>query len=114
MFHILIDAIVSYLTYNILKQNSHLLFEEIIEDDATFVQGTVSTNIYTVRKVRFSSTVNLILIPTVKSMDRFKQDIWYNDEDYNLFKNDLIFERKLNNICKEKISHEEVGMDIGI
>lgn len=111
MFHILIDAVVSYLTYSILQQNSHLLFEEVItEEESRFVEGTV----HTTRKVRFSSTVNLILIPTIKSMSSFKNEIWYKDEDYMIFKNDVVFERKLNKIYKEKINDEEIGMDIGI
>ena len=112
MFHILIDAVVSYLTYSILQQNSHLLFEEVItEEESRFVEGTV---VYTTRKVRFSSTVNLILIPTIKSMSNFKNEIWYKDEDYMVFKNDVIFERRLNKIYKDKINDEEIGMDIGM
>ena len=47
-------------------------------------------------------------------MSSFKNEIWYKDEDYMIFKNDVVFERKLNKIYKEKINDEEIGMDIGI
>ena len=46
------------------------------------------------KKVRFHNTVNVVMIPTAREYEPFRNDLWYSSIDLDKFKKDFI--RQLN------------------
>ena len=60
-------------------------------------------NVMEIKKhVTFNNTVSVILIPTHKSLNNISENkLWYNDNDYKSFKNEIINENRRNRIMND-------------
>jgi hypothetical protein len=60
------------------------------------------------KNVTFNNTVSVILIPTHKSLNNISENkLWYNDDDYQCFKNEIINENRWNRIINNYINYIE-------
>ena len=107
------EFLVSLLTFNYCMKfindtfNEDINFIPIVEytqhRESPFITNRSYDSLIDIKKnVTFNNKVTVILIPTHRSLNNISENkLWYNNDDYQCFKNEIINENRLNLVIND-------------